>query len=131
MLVIVLENAPPRLRGRLALWMLEVRSGVYVGNYSKRVREMLWKQVQDGLELGNAVMAWTTNTESGFELETLGVNRRKPVDFDGIRLVSFYPPPAEDERRYDRRSAWRPDDSHASRSSYSSAAPKVILRKRT
>jgi CRISPR-associated endoribonuclease Cas2 subtype I-E len=35
MLVIVLENAPPRLRGRLAVWLLEVRAGVYVGNYSR------------------------------------------------------------------------------------------------
>lgn len=39
MLVIVLENAPPRLRGRLAIWLLEVRAGVYVGNYSARVRD--------------------------------------------------------------------------------------------
>ena len=31
MLVIVVENAPPRLRGRLAVWLLEVRAGVYVG----------------------------------------------------------------------------------------------------
>ena len=38
MLVIVLENAPPRLRGRMAIWLLEARAGVYVGNYSKRVR---------------------------------------------------------------------------------------------
>jgi CRISPR-associated endoribonuclease Cas2 subtype I-E len=28
MLVIVVENAPPRLRGRLALWLLEVRAGM-------------------------------------------------------------------------------------------------------
>jgi hypothetical protein len=31
MLVIVVENAPPRLRGRLGLWLVEVRAGVYVG----------------------------------------------------------------------------------------------------
>ena len=29
-----------RLRRRLAVWLLEVRAGVYVGNVSKRVREM-------------------------------------------------------------------------------------------
>ena len=40
MLVIVLENAPPRLRGRLAIWLLEIRAGVYVGNYSNKVREI-------------------------------------------------------------------------------------------
>ena len=31
MLVIVVSNAPPRLRGRLAVWLLEIRAGVYVG----------------------------------------------------------------------------------------------------
>ena len=41
MLAIVLENAPPRLRGRLAIWLLEVRAGVYVGKVSRRIREMI------------------------------------------------------------------------------------------
>jgi CRISPR-associated protein Cas2 len=91
MMVIVVENAAPRLRGRLACWLLEVRAGVYVGDVSKRVREMLWEQVISGLELSNAVMAWSSNNESGFDLATAGQNRRVPVDFDGLTLVSFKP----------------------------------------
>lgn len=91
MLVIVVENAPPRLRGRLAIWLLEVRAGVYIGNLSKRVRETIWQQVEKGIEDGNAVMAWNTNTESGFDFVTLGKNRRMPVEMDGLKLVSFYP----------------------------------------
>lgn len=91
MLVIVVENAPPRLRGRLALWLLEVRAGVYVGDYSKRVREMIWDNVDKGLEEGNAVMVWSTNTESGFDFVTLGKNRRIPTEMDGLKLVSFIP----------------------------------------
>lgn len=97
MLVIVVENVPPRLRGRLAVWLSEIRAGVYVGDLSKRVREMIWNQVAEGYEDGNAVMAWTTNTESGFDFLTLGKNRRMPVEMDGIKLVSFYPP--EDEKK--------------------------------
>jgi CRISPR-associated protein Cas2 len=31
MLTIVTENIPHRLRGRLAVWLVEVRAGVYVG----------------------------------------------------------------------------------------------------
>lgn len=46
MLVIVIENAPPRLRGRLAIWMLEVRAGVYVGDFSVKVRDMIRGNVQ-------------------------------------------------------------------------------------
>lgn len=91
MLVIVLENAPPRLRGRLAVWLLEVRAGVYVGHYSRKVREMIWAQVTDGIEDGNAVIMWRSATEAGFEFDTLGPNRRTPADFDGVQLVRFYP----------------------------------------
>ena len=95
MLVIVLENAPPRLRGRLAIWLLEVRAGVYVGNYSRKVREKLWEQVVAGIEDGNAVLAWRASTEAGFDFLTLGANRRMPVEMDGATLVSFSPVPGE------------------------------------
>ena len=91
MLVVVTENVPPRLRGRLAIWLLEVRAGVYVGDVSRRIREMIWLQVSKQAEQGNVVMAWATNTESGFEFQTYGANRRMPVDLDGLRLVSFHP----------------------------------------
>lgn len=94
MLVIVTDNVPPRLRGRLAVWLVEVRAGVYVGDPSKRLREFIWEQVADSVEEGNAVMVWRTNTESGYDFETVGKNRRIPVDFDGLRLVSFLPPDA-------------------------------------
>lgn len=98
MLVIVVENAPPRLRGRLAVWLLEIRAGVYVGNYSTKVREHIWNQVEDGIEEGNAVMAWRTNNEAGFDFVTLGSNRRIPVEMDGVKLVSFLPPDSGAEK---------------------------------
>jgi CRISPR-associated protein Cas2 len=95
MLVIVVENVLPALRGRLAVWLLEVRAGVYVGVYGRRVRDMLWEQVEGGLGEGNAVMAWSAATESGFDIRTAGKNRRIPVEFDGLTLVSFLPPEGE------------------------------------
>ena len=97
MTVIVLENAPARLRGRLAVWLLEVRAGVYVGVYSVKVREMIWEQVIHGIEEGNAVMIWDAPIESGFDFVTYGKNRRIPVDFDGLKLVSFMPVESQDQ----------------------------------
>ena len=91
MLMVVTENVPPRLRGRMAIWLLEVRAGVYVGDVSRRVREMIWQQIKELAEEGNVVMAWATNTESGFDFQTYGDNRRVPVEYDGLRLVSFLP----------------------------------------
>lgn len=95
MLVIVVENAPPRLRGRLALWLAEVRAGVYVGVYSVKVRERIWGEVLELLGDGSAVIAWAAATDSGFSFETAGQNRREPIDFDGLTLVRFLPPPQD------------------------------------
>lgn len=89
MVVIVVENVPPRLRGRLGVYLLEVRAGVYVGNLNRRVREMLWEHVRHGYENGNAVMAWSTQDEAGFDFLTLGENRRLPLEKDGFKLVQF------------------------------------------
>ena len=66
MLVIVVENAPARLRGRLSLWLAEIRAGVYVGTYSARTRDRIWAEVRILIEDGSAVIAWGAPTDSGF-----------------------------------------------------------------
>ena len=93
MLVIVLENAPPRLRGYLTRLFLEVRAGVYVGDYSQRVRERTWAVQKEEIGEGNAVLVWGNPNDLGFDFDTCGVSRRVPVELDGLKLCSFMPPP--------------------------------------
>lgn len=90
-MVIVVEKAPPRLRGRLALWLAEIRSGVYVGVYSRRTRERIWDEVKALIGEGNAVITWSAPTDSGFAFDAVGQNRREPFDVDGLTLVRFRP----------------------------------------
>jgi CRISPR-associated protein Cas2 len=52
---------------------------------------MIWHQISELADEGNAVMAWATNTESGVDFVTYGKNRRLPVDYEGLRLVKFSP----------------------------------------
>lgn len=91
MLVIAVNNSPPRLRGRLAVWLLEIRAGVYVGNYSRRTREMIWEQVKSEIDDGDAIMAWAVPNDAGYDFDTCGINRRFPADLDGLKLVRFTP----------------------------------------
>jgi CRISPR-associated protein Cas2 len=91
MLVIVLENVPRRLRGYLTRLLLEIRSGVFVGQYSERVRERLWIVVNQEIGDGNAVLAWSRPNDLGFAFDTCGKNRREPIEFDGIQLCAFLP----------------------------------------
>lgn len=98
MMVIVAENAPPRLRGRLAVWFVEIRAGVYVGDYSIRVRERIWSMIEREIGEGNAVIAWNAPNDAGFDFCTTGKNRRMPVDFDGFKLVAFEKTEAGEEK---------------------------------
>jgi CRISPR-associated protein Cas2 len=88
-MVIVVENAPPRLRGRLALWLAEVRAGVYVGVYNPKTRERIWRETCCMIGGGSACIAWAVPTDSGFTFASVGPNRREPIDFDGLTLVRF------------------------------------------
>ena len=109
MMVIVLENAPHRLRGRLSLWLLEIRAGVYVGKVSKRHRDRIWERVCfeiDADQQGNAVLAWSASNEAGYEFDTHGDNRRIPVDFDGLTFISFLPEKNDEQQEEDEFHEW-------------------------
>lgn len=91
MMVIVCENAPERLRGRLALWLSEIRAGTFVGAYGKRQRERLWADTRAMIGDGNAVIAWSAPTDSGFAFDTIGTDRRLCTMIDGFALVTLQP----------------------------------------
>lgn len=95
MWVIDLENAPERLRGTLARWSVEVRAGLYVGSTGPKGRDAIWTVVtQLARPETSAVLIYDTRGPQGFEVRTLGPNRREIVDMDGLWLARFHPVPA-------------------------------------
>ena len=117
MLVIVLENTVPRLRGRLTLWMLEVRAGVYVGYVTARHRKRIWGRVCDEIsesKQGNAVMIWSATNEARYRFDTFGENRRTPVESDGLQLISFLPPKDDAAKTEEEMLAWLNEMKNAS-----------------
>lgn len=44
MVVIVLEKVPRGLRGELTRWLVELDTGVFVGQLSATVRDLLWRR---------------------------------------------------------------------------------------
>lgn len=86
MIVISLTRCPPKLRGDLSKWLMEISTGVYVGNVSARVREALWKRITDCLKEGQAAMVWSANNEQGMTCRVHNTGRL-PVDYDGYTLM--------------------------------------------
>ena len=86
MVVVTLTDCPPKLRGDLTKWLMEINTGVYVGKVSARIREMLWTRICENQSQGRATMVYSTNNEQGMEF-CVHNSSWKPVDFDGIQLV--------------------------------------------
>lgn len=87
MIVIVVERATPGLRGQLTRWMLEVRTGVFVGTLSTRVRDKLWALVKARNTKGGSVLVARAQNEQGFVVETHGDTSRQVVENEGLWLV--------------------------------------------
>ncbi len=87
MTVIILERVPASLRGELTRWLLEPRTGVFVGRPSALVREKLWELIGDKLKGGAALMIYRTDNEQGLTMVTHGNTARTLRDFEGITLV--------------------------------------------
>ena len=89
-LVLIVENAPPQLRGRLSLWLFEVRAGVFVGDCSAKLREWIWSCVRQNIRDGNALIIWSTSKkEFGFNVDSCGDSRRSICEIDGIKMMKF------------------------------------------
>jgi CRISPR-associated protein Cas2 len=89
MIVVISENIPDRLRGRLSNIMCEIRAGVYVGDFSAKIRDKIFLMIQERIEGGNVAICTTNNSDIGYEVIMFGENRRFLVNFDGLNLIGI------------------------------------------
>ncbi|MBD5430108.1 type I-E CRISPR-associated endoribonuclease Cas2e [Lactobacillus sp.] len=86
MIVITLTKVPKSLRGDLTKWCQEVQSGVYVGNFNARIRDLLWERILSNIGKGEATLIYSTNNELGYTFKTTRKDK-EIIDFDGIPLL--------------------------------------------
>ena len=89
MVVMILETAPPSLRGELSRWLIEPHPGVFVGALSAMVRDRLWQRCCEKSKAGGVVQIWSSNTEQGFQMRMFGQTQREIADYDGLLLVRW------------------------------------------
>lgn len=96
MTVITLKRVPQSLRGDLTRWMQEIATGVYVGNFNSRIREYLWKRVQETMGSGEASMCFAARNEFGYDFMTENASR-SVIDYDGLPLIFIPSTPSKAE----------------------------------
>ena len=97
MIVMVLERVTPSLRGELTRWLIQPKTGVFVGRVSARVRDLLWEKIVKSKGAGAALLVYQDATEQGFSIRTSGRTSKTIEDFEGIFLPKT-PIPAQKSR---------------------------------
>ena len=88
MVVMVLEKVPRSLRGELSRWFMELGPGVFVGEVSALVRDLLWEKCEEGKAAGRCYQAFTKNTEQGYDLRCSEDLERSVVHHEGLALMA-------------------------------------------
>lgn len=96
MIVMLLEKVPLRLRGELTRWLIEPRTGVFVGHVNAMVRDRLWQKCCNARGSGGVIQLWSTNNEQHFAMRMSGNTTRQIVELEGLQLIQV--PFEEDEQ---------------------------------
>ena len=86
MIVIMLSDCPPKVRGDISKWLCEINTGVFVGNVSSRVREEVWQRICENIKSGQATMVFSAPGEQKMDFRVHNTTW-EPVDLDGIKLM--------------------------------------------
>jgi CRISPR-associated protein Cas2 len=86
MIVVTMTDCPTSLRGDLTKWLLEINTGVFVGQVSARVRDHLWERIKATTKDGRVTMVFNTNNEQRMDFRVHN-STWEPIDFDGIKLM--------------------------------------------
>ena len=103
MTVLIVETATEGLRGLLSRWLIQPRTGVFVGRVSARVRDKLWEMVVQSGKAKGALMIHDTQNEQRFCVRSWGDTSREPVDFDGLTLIRRPSDSGSARKRYSKR----------------------------
>ncbi len=77
---------------------MEIRTGVFLGNPTQRVRDELWKRVTERPPLGYVLQLWSSPTPQGFSYRQYGTSKRQLADFEGLALVVCEKKNSKDKR---------------------------------
>ena len=86
MVVLIVENAPPSLRGEISRLM--IMDLLYQRHGIERLWEMVTQKLSKKPEAG-AMLIHSARTEQGFAIRSFGDPRRKVVDVEGLQLIKF------------------------------------------
>jgi len=88
MLVVVANNIPPAVRGRMKLWFIEPRPNIFVSGIKDSVSNTVVNYLFKYCPLSSGLIVFQKiNQAPGYKIYTSGSKAFSLVDFSGLQLV--------------------------------------------
>lgn len=88
MLVVIANDIPPAVRGRMKLWFVEPRPNVFVSGIKDSVADDVIDYLYKFCPLETGLMVFKKITKSpGYKIMGLGETKRELVEISGLQLV--------------------------------------------
>lgn len=88
MLVVIANDLPPAVRGRMKLWFIEPRPNVFVSGVKDAVAKKVVDYLHDHCPLESGLMIFRRIPETpGYEIRGLGDTKRSLTEISGLQLV--------------------------------------------
>ena len=88
MLVVIANDLPPAVRGRMKLWFIEPRPNVFVSGVKDAVAKKVVDYLYDHCPPESGLMVFSRISETpGYEIRGIGDTKRNLTEISGLQLV--------------------------------------------
>ena len=88
MLVVIANNLPPAVRGRMKLWFVEPKANIFVSGVKDSVAEKVVSYLHKHCPFESGLLIFRkTNQVPGYQMYGLGDTRREITSISGLQLV--------------------------------------------
>lgn len=88
MLVVIANNLPPAIRGRLKLWFIEPRANVFISGIKDNVADKVIEYLQSHCSPESGLLIFQkTHQAPGYKIYGYGSHDREIVLLTGLQLV--------------------------------------------
>ncbi len=88
MLVVLANDLPPAVRGRLKLWFIEPRPNVFVSGIKDSVAQAVVDYLYKHCPPESGVIIFRSISKPpGYEIRTIGPPRKPTIEISGLQLI--------------------------------------------
>lgn len=88
MLVVIANDLPPAVRGRMKLWFIEPRANVFVSGIKDNLAKKVISYLHQHCPQKSGIMIFnSSNITPGYEIYGMGDTRKSLTDISGLQLV--------------------------------------------